>query len=351
MSTQPAASPHSDHATELVSDAMVWDMTLPWTAGDWGTLLLDWKRAGVNFVSISLAGRGHGAQATVERIGRLAEQLRAHAGDLTLATSVEEILAAKREGKLAVGLHFQETWPFEHSTELVDVFYKLGVRHALLAYNLRNLVGDGCAERTDSGLSWFGVDLIEEMNRVGMIVDCTHTGHRTTMEAMEVNSAPSIFSHSNPYGVYPHYRNIKDDQIRACAASGGVIGINGLRQFLGVDGSLAERMFACVRYISDLVGPEHIGLGLDHVPGDPNQMTKTLAAYPRLHPVPELGPLPREYASAAVVTGLVDLMLADRYSEKDIRGILGLNFQRVAEQVWKPEGADAQAANHREELP
>ncbi len=323
-------------AAELISDALVWDMTLPWIRVGMPRVLHDWKAAGVDFVSVTLAVRGDGASTAIERIGRLSAHIRQEADHVALATSVDDIVRAKRDGKLAVGLHFQETWPFEHGIELVQVFYDLGVRHALLAYNLRNLVGDGCAERTEAGLSGFGIDLIEEMNRVGMIVDCTHSGYRTTMEAMELSSATTIFSHSNPYGVYPHYRNIKDDQIKACAATDGVIGVNGLRHFLGPDGSIAERMFACVKYISELVGPEHVGIGLDHVPGDPDERTEALSRQPRLHPIPELGPLRREYASAAVLADLVRLLQADQFSENEIRGILGLNFLRVARQVWKP---------------
>jgi len=326
---------------ELLSDSLVWDMTLPWKSSYEGVLLPQWKTAQVNFVSLTMAIRGDGKQQVTQQIKRISAHINERS-DLLLATSVADIRTAMRFNKLAVGLHFQETWPFEGDTELVEFFYRLGVRHALLAYNLRNLAADGCAERTDSGLSWFGVDLIKEMNRVGMLVDGTHSGYRSTMEAMELNKGPFIFSHSNPYGVYRHYRNIKDDQIEACAATGGVIGVNGLRHFLGPsEGSLAERMADCIDYISTLVGPEHVGLGLDHVPGAPEERTRALAAQPRIHPTPELGDIPRCYASADVLPELVSTLLIRKYTEKEIRGFLGLNFLRVAELVWKPVAATA----------
>jgi membrane dipeptidase len=325
---------YGSRAADLMSEALVWDMTLPWVEDGLDALLLDWKAAGVDFVSLTLAVRGEGARLALERIGRVTACVRAHADEFALAASVDDVLRARERGRLALGLHFQETWPFER-LEMVEVFYDLGVRHALLAYNLRNLTGDGCAERADAGLSWYGVDLIGEMNRVGMLVDCTHTGYRTTMEAMELSSAPTIFSHSNPYGVYPHYRNIKDDQIKACAAAGGVIGVNGLRHFLGAGGTIADRMLACVRYLSDLVGPEHVGIGLDHVPGDADTRSAALALHRRLHPAPELGQLPREYAPVTVLSELVRLLLADGFGDDDVRGILGGNFQRVARQVWR----------------
>src|SRR5262245_48412577 len=114
-----AARPRSERSAELLADALVWDMTLPWSAGGQAELLLDWKAAGFDFVSVSIAGRGHGAQVSMQRIGDLIGQLRQHGEQVTLVTSVEGILAAKHEGKLGVGVHFQETWPFEHGTELV----------------------------------------------------------------------------------------------------------------------------------------------------------------------------------------------------------------------------------------
>ena len=118
------------------------------------------------------------------------------------------------QAKLALTFNLQETNPLDGNLDMIDVYYELGVRHMLLAYNQKNRVGDGCAERTDSGLSRFGVRVIQEMNRVGMLVDGTHSGYKTTMEAMEVCSVPFIFSHCNAWQVVPHYRNIKDDQIK-----------------------------------------------------------------------------------------------------------------------------------------
>ena len=137
-------------------------------------------------------------------------EIRAHSDLYVFVETVDDILRAKKEGRLALGFHFQETNPLEGSVHMVETFYDLGVRHMLLAYNQKNRVGDGCAERTDAGLSRFGVSVIKDMNRVGMIVDGSHSGYRTTMEAMEISTAPFIFSHANPYALHPHYRNIRD---------------------------------------------------------------------------------------------------------------------------------------------
>ena len=132
-----------------------------------------------------------------------------------LVDTFADVERAKLEGKFAVVLHFQGTNPLGGDLNMVEVYYRLGIRHMLMAYNMKNLVGDGCMECTDDGLSRFGVAVVEEMNRVGMIVDVTHTGYRMTMDTFEVSKAPVIFSHSNPAAVWDIPRNVKDDQIKA----------------------------------------------------------------------------------------------------------------------------------------
>ena len=138
------------------------------------------------------------------------------------------MLEARKAAKLAVGFHFQGTAPFEEELGWVDLFYQLGVRHALMAYNEQNLVGSGCHVAEDTGLSDFGRELVAEMNRVGMLVDCAHTGYRTTMETLEASASPVIISHTNVRALCDHPRCVWDDQIEACTAPGGVLGMTGL---------------------------------------------------------------------------------------------------------------------------
>src|SRR5262249_44209843 len=128
-------------------------------------------------------------------------------------------------------------------------------------------VGDGCHERTDCGLSRFGLELIAEMNRVGVLVDVTHAGHRTALEAIEASRAPVIMSHSSPRAVFDHPRNVPDDQIVAMANKGGVMGMQGLGMFLSKEGTdiSPERVFAFLDYAVQLVGPRHVGFGLDYI--------------------------------------------------------------------------------------
>ncbi|MEE9253525.1 MAG: membrane dipeptidase, partial [Pseudomonadales bacterium] len=310
-------------------------MTLPWVRGyaDRETLPR-YHAAGIDVVSLTVASR-EDCSSAVHWIANVTRDIRAHEETMLLCRSIADVDRARAAGKLALVYNLQETMCFEDKLELIELLYDLGVRHALLAYNVKNTVGDGCAERTDAGLSRWGIEVVREMNRVGMLVCGTHSGYRTTMDAMEVTSAPFIFSHSNAYGVYPHYRNIKDDQITACAASGGVIGVNGLGEFLDDHEAKTHSMFRHVDYIAKLVGPEHVGIGLDFVknvdafwafvrradymwPANPNQQRSF-----------------SKFAQPEQVVELTQLLLDAGYAETDIRGILGENFRRVAALVWK----------------
>src|SRR5579872_226129 len=191
--------------------------------------------------------------------------IRQMADRVRLIESIDDFACAKREGKLGVVFHFQSCSPFEQELRNVEIFYRLGVRAALLPYNIRNFVADGCTERTDSGLSRFGVRLVKEMNRVGMVVDGSHTGIRSSLDAVEVTEAPFIFSHSGAKAVYDHPRNITDEQIKACARTGGVIGVVALPQFLGdVADPRLETVVRHIAYIAELVGVEHVGIGMDY---------------------------------------------------------------------------------------
>jgi membrane dipeptidase len=181
------------------------------------------------------------------------------------------------------------------------------------------------------GLTDFGRDVIREMNRVGMIVDMTHMGYGATMEAFDVSTAPVIFSHSNPNGLREHARNISDEQIRACAKTGGVVGINGIGDFLG--GTSSELIVQNIEYVMNLVGPEHVGVGLDYVV-DKEELIEYIEGHPDVFPPDKI----KDYLSFVEpeqFPEFTELLYKKGFSEQIISGVLGGNFLRVAEQVWK----------------
>ncbi len=328
------------NAKQLVGDALVWDQLFPATeyCGTWAAhaLQLDqMMQAGYDAVSTTVAYDPEDTMTAIRRISHWRKFVRENHDRFLLLATAEDAERAKAEGKLALGFHFQGTTPFGRDLGLVEIFYNMGVRHALLAYNHRNYVGDGIHERTDSGLSKFGRDLIAEMQRVGMLVDCSHTGSRTAMEAFELAVAPVIYSHANPAAVFAHDRNLTDDMARACAATGGIIGVNGVGLFLGTSDDLLELLFRHVDHWCQVIGAANVGLGLDIV----TDVSMTLAAIAQdaarwpadqgyqTDDLPACGP--------DCLEGVTERMLKAGYSPDDCRGILGENWLRLAREVWK----------------
>ena len=327
----------SERASAFHADALVCDLTLPWLPGleNKETTLPRYPASGVDFVSLSIGHDEYGLATTIHHMADVKGRLGAEPDKYVLVESADDILQAKAAGKLAVGLHFQGSEMLEGDASLVQLFYQLGIRHMLLAYNQKNRAADGCHERTDCGLSRYGVRLIEEMNRVGMILDLTHVGYRSSMEAMEVSADPVIFSHSNAYAVKEHPRNLRDEQIKACARKGGLIGINGVGHFLGDNKASTENFIRHIDYMAQLVGPQHVGIGTDYVYFLEQMHRKFLAnpeRYPEGYPR-TIGE--REYFPPERLPQVTEALLKRNYPEDEIRGVLGENFLRVARRVWK----------------
>ncbi len=318
----------SEKAAALHSEALVLDMTMPWL----NYLPLDQQveplgrmaASGYTFVSLTLAVDSNGLNDTMHIIAKERAYFLANADKYVLVETVDDIRRAKQEKKLALGFHFQGTNPVSSDLNMVETYYKLGVRHMLMAYNKKSAVGDGCSERTDGGLSRFGVALVEEMNRVGMMVDVSHTGYRTSMDVFEVSPDPVVFTHANPLALWDTPRNIRDDQIKACAKSGGVIGFNGCGTFLGDNITDTETMLRHIDYLAELVGPQHVGIGLDHVSD-----SMALAIYMGA----DWGDT--NFADPEQLPKITEGLIGRGYPDVDVRGILGENWLRLAQQVWK----------------
>lgn len=322
-------------AESLVGSSLVVDAILPWAEYGSRSLRAEtlprFQRSGYNLVSLSLASDKEGPTTFLHFLAKIRREI-AQDERLTLIESVADVRAAQEAGKLAISLNLQGTNNLGADLNLVEVWYRLGLRQMLLAYNKKNAVGDGCHERTDCGLSTFGVELVQEMNRVGMLVDCSHTGYRTSMEAMEVSTAPVVFSHSNPKALWDHQRNIRDDQAILCARKGGWIGVVGVDIFMKDNTPSSENFFRQIDYYCELIGSQHVGLGADFV-YDHEDMRE----YMRSVKSPPSGNYENmtAYFQPEQLVDVVEHMVKAGYRDADIRGILGENYLRVASQVWR----------------
>lgn len=325
----------STEASKVHRDAYVWDNTLPWSREVKPDIrvkhLTRMKEAGHDVLSLTLGGDRTNLSEAIHKIANERAYYQSHNDKFVLVDSVVDIKRAKKENKLAIVFHFQGTNPIESNVQMVDVYYQLGIRHMLMAYNLRNPIGDGCKERVDSGLSHLGVSLVQEMNRVGMVVDCSHTGYNTTMDVMNVSTSPVVFSHSNPKALNEHPRNILDDQIKKCASTGGVVGINGVGIFLGNNDSSTENQIRHVDYLVQMIGADHVGFGNDHIYA-PEETSPSAWNPPAPGDVPwsEIS-----YTQPEQMPHFTEGLLRKGYSDTDVCNILGGNWLRIAEQVWK----------------
>jgi membrane dipeptidase len=267
---------------------------------------------------------------TMQVLARYRSYVSAHPDRYVLALTVADIRNARASGKLAIAFDLEGSEPLLGNLHMISLYYDLGVRQMLLAYNKDNRASGGCMEGK-IGLTDFGRDVVREMNRVGMVVDLSHMSERATLEACEVSNAPVIFSHSNPSGLRQHARNISDGQIKACAQTGGVVGINGIGDFLG--GTSSELIVQNIEYVMDLVGPEHVGLGLDYVV-DKQELIEYVEGHPDIFPADKMGDV-LSFVEPEQFPEFTELLCQKGYGEQVIGGILGGNFLRVAEQVWK----------------
>lgn len=301
-----------------------------------------WRRGGLTCGFATMALPGDDLQSTVLRIAGWMRQARAHAQDVVQAFTTNDIRRAKDDGKLAVVLALQTASPLEGELDMVEAFHRLGVRALVLAYNRAELAGDGCLEPRNGGLTRFGRHLIAEMNRVGMLLDLSHCGVRTSLEAIDVSEQPVALTHVGAKAVFDHPRNVSDEQLRAVASRGGVVGINSLPAFIdGTGRATLSQMVDHLEHVVDVIGINHVGLGFDFSQ-PPGTGGIPAARYERLIEQgvwtrETLPPPPWTYPleSPAEVPRLSEELLLRGYDDEDVEKVLGGNFLRLFDEVWR----------------
>ncbi len=327
----------------LYQDTIVWDAhagVFPSPQVDL-SLLKDWHDSGVNYVSINVGFDVMEWQQTLATLAAYRHWMLAQKDKFKLVGSVDEIEQARQQNKLAVSFDIEGMNALNDDIHMLGVYHALGVRQMLFAYNLNNNAAGGCHDK-DTGLSLFGKQIVEQMNHLGIIVDCSHAAYRTTMDIMSESHKPVVFSHSNPTAVCDHQRNIKDDQIKACAQTGGVVGVNGMGIFLGDNLSNNETLIKHIVYLSELVGADHVGIGFDYSPPTGLDLSAILSSRPDYWPAGQCYDTPHiAHASPAQLQDLSVELQQFGFHDAEIRGILGANFHRVASQTWVKPTAKA----------
>ena len=259
--------------------------------------------------------------------------------------SADDILQAKRTRKTGVILGWQNMSPIENDLRRIELFHSLGVLIMQLTFHERNLVGNGCMERGDAGLSNFGVDAVKEMNRLGILIDLSHCGARTTLDAIEMSAHPVACTHANAQHFHDHPRNKPDQALKLLAARGGVVGATAFNMFLpsGRESSIDDFVDA----IDDLVqriGIDHVGFGTDFTQDQPQsfwnyigsqQGTKLPSTFFQESPgYAALSHSPSGLESPDKLPHLADVLSRRGYSPSDMSLLLGGNWLRLFTEVW-----------------
>jgi membrane dipeptidase len=322
-------------AQSILRSSIVWDnhACLPMRADSTFIPQIErYRRAGVTVLSLNVGFADMSLLEHMRVLSFMRQWVANHSDRFRLISTVEEVRSCKAEGKLGIVFDIEGMVPVQSEPSFVQTFYELGVRWMLIAYNRNNAAGGGCLDE-DTGLTEVGRRVIDEMERVGMVVCLSHASARTVADALEYGKRPMIFSHSNPYGDSPHPRNISDELMRTCARKGGVVGLSGIGLFLGTNQGLVPRLLRQFRYVLDLVGADHVGLGLDYV-FDRAELDQDVEQNPQLYP-PGLRSNEMQMIDPESIGLIAEGLAHDNLNDSQIQGILGENWLRLAGQVWR----------------
>lgn len=310
----------------------------------WGRPIFEEMRAGgISAVNVSTVLWEN----FVEGIGYVSmwkKYLRENADILTLVRSPGDIVAAKAAGKVGIILGWQNTSPLEDKLDYVEIFKDLGVNIMQLTYNTQNYSGAGYLEEHDSGLTGFGREVVAEMNRLGVLVDLSHVGDKTSADTIAYSKAPVCISHILPRALHDVKRNKNDDLFLACAEKGGLIGISLFAPGLKAGNeATVDHVVDAMEHVIDLVGFDHVGIGTDFSLDRPRPSDWLLWANRdkgTARKLTEFGSVkinkPAGIRRMTDMPNLTARMLARGWGPKNVTKILGQNWLDLFEKSWKP---------------
>jgi membrane dipeptidase len=346
-----AAAPgrtYSARAIKVIRESLVIDMLAPLKLDfdpnffdhPFGSAdLAKFKASGITGFhhSVGIGGPGAKTQA-LDYLASYQGWVGRQADDFTLVGTVADLDHAKAEGKAAIIMGLQNAEQFETADD-VQYFYRLGLRCAQLTYNSQNMIGSGSTDRADGGVSDFGEEIIKAMNKVGMLVDTSHCGERTTLDAIALSTKAIAVTHSNCKALNPHPRNKSDQVIRNLAAKGGVMGITGVRMFIKAkDPTTVSDMADHIDHVAKLVGIEHVGIGSDadldgYDDMPPDQYKQLKASYKASYAFRDKIDIDG-FDHPQKIFDLTEQLIRRGYSDDNIRLVLGGNFRRLLGATW-----------------
>lgn len=270
----------------------------------------------------------------------------AHQDYVTIIHRLEDFDSARAKGQLGLVLAIEAATPIENELDRLDILYGFGIRALGVTYSEANSLGSGLAETSDAGLTAFGRKAVRRMNQLGILVDCSHAGDRTTLDTIEASSAPISISHAGARSLWPTSRMKPDDVIRACAEGGGVIGIEAAPHSTltrehprhSIDSYMAHFEYCC-----QLVGIEHVAFGPDTLFGDHVGLHRVMSDYFGQQPTPPPFPIEKVpwvdglESPAETFPNIVRWLVGHGYSDDDIHLAVGGNILRMLEAAWRPQ--------------
>ena len=283
---------------------------------------------------------------TLRRIGEWNQRFEQHGDLITRVATAADVVQANQDGKTGVIYGFQNCSPIEDDFSLVEIFHSLGVRFMQLSYNNQSLLATGCYEQNDPGITRFGKQVIKEMNRVGMVIDMSHSAELSTLEAIELSERPIAITHANPSFFEPALRNKSNKVLQALGESGGMVGFSLYPFHLknGPDCSL-EDFCIMVADTAELMGIDHIGIGSDLCQGQPDSVVEWMRNG-RWSKTTDFGEgssgnagwpaQPSWFSNSTHFENLVTGLEQKGFATDDIEKVMGLNWLAFFEKSFGP---------------